>query len=41
MAPEIFEKKKYNYKVDIWALGVVLFTMLFGTHPFKSIDWLS
>ena len=22
--------------MDIWALGVLIFTMLFGTQPFKS-----
>ena len=36
MAPEIYAKKKYDNKVDVWALGVLLFNMLFGGHPFKS-----
>ena len=40
MAPEIFDKKKHNYKVDIWALGVLIFTMLYGTQPFKSTRML-
>jgi serine/threonine protein kinase len=36
MAPEIYEQKKYNQKVDIWALGVLMFMMLFGSHPFRG-----
>lgn len=36
MAPEIFQKTNYTYKVDIWALGVLIFYMLFGEFPFKS-----
>jgi serine/threonine protein kinase len=36
MAPEIFLKSNYTNKVDIWALGVLIFYMLFGEFPFKS-----
>jgi len=36
MAPEIFAKQKYDHQVDIWAVGVVFFYMLFGVYPFKS-----
>jgi serine/threonine protein kinase len=38
MAPEIFEKKTYDLKVDIWALGVLIFSMLFGEFPFKGMN---
>lgn len=38
MAPEIFAKKKYDKTVDIWAVGVLAFSMLFGVVPFKSVN---
>ena len=36
MAPEIFESKKYNHKVDIWSLGILLFELLHGFSPFRG-----
>ena len=36
MAPEFFDKKKYDYAVDVWALGVLFFYMMFATVPFNS-----
>ena len=37
MAPEIVSKKEYNgYATDIWSLGVILFVILSGQHPFKG-----
>jgi serine/threonine protein kinase len=36
MAPEIIQDKKYDYKVDIWSLGTLLFQILTGTTPFFS-----
>ena len=39
VAPEILEKKNgHSYEVDIWSLGVVIYTMLFGTPPFDAND---
>ncbi|CAD8122696.1 unnamed protein product [Paramecium sonneborni] len=37
MAPEIVTRQEYRGdKSDVWALGVVLFTMLQGVFPFKG-----
>ena len=39
VAPEILEKKNgHSYEVDIWSLGVVIYTMLFGVPPFDAKD---
>jgi len=36
MAPESLLHNTYSYKSDIWALGVVLFEMLYSKTPFYS-----
>lgn len=38
MAPEVFGKKKYNEKCDMWSLGIITYQMLFGCHPFFVKD---
>ena len=34
IAPEILLNQGYSYEVDIWAIGLIAFTMLTGYPPF-------
>lgn len=36
MAPELLNSLAYGEDVDIWALGIILYEMIFGMHPFKD-----
>lgn len=36
IAPEMLMAESYSCTVDIWALGITLFLMIFGDYPFKS-----
>merc|ERR550537_567052 len=34
-APEVV-KKKYSFPLDVWAIGIILYGIVFGTFPFKN-----
>lgn len=38
MAPEIHKAEEYDFKVDCWSLGVVLYELLTGHLPFYDSD---
>ena len=39
VAPEVLFNDKYDNKVDLWSLGVVIYEMLSGYLPFKIKDY--
>ena len=38
MAPEILKYKKYDSKVDLWSMGIILFEMLTSKPPFIGVN---
>lgn len=32
----MIQEKPYDYKVDIWALGILLFELIQGSAPFRG-----
>lgn len=36
MAPEIIRKEDYNFTIDIWSLGVLMYELISHSRPFES-----
>ena len=36
MSPEVILGKDYNYKVDYWSVGIILYEIFYGSTPFGS-----
>jgi len=36
MAPEIMNNNMYNNQTDLWSIGMILYEMLYGNHPFEE-----
>ncbi|CAK93643.1 unnamed protein product (macronuclear) [Paramecium tetraurelia] len=37
VGPEVLKKQPYDQKVDIYGIGIILYTLLTGKNPFQSI----
>jgi serine/threonine protein kinase len=36
IAPEVYEMQEYDYKIDTFSLGIILYFMLYGYLPFQA-----
>ena len=36
MAPEILSGGEYNYKCDLWSIGIIIYRLIFGNMPYKG-----
>ena len=38
VAPEVLDKKGYDYKCDVWSAGIMMYVLLASDFPFKGVN---
>ena len=38
MAPEILAAESYDQAIDVWAIGIIAYELLFDERPFIGVD---
>lgn len=38
LAPEIVSNLGHSYEVDVWSVGVIIYTLCYGRPPFETSD---
>ena len=38
IAPEIINRMPYDYSIDLWQLGILTYTLIFGREPFQHTN---
>ena len=36
MAPEIFKEEEYDFKCDLWSIGIIIYRLIFGKSPYPG-----
>ena len=36
MSPEILKEEEYNYKSDLWSIGIIIYRLIFGNSPYRG-----
>jgi serine/threonine protein kinase len=40
-APEILNREEYNYKIDLWSIGIIIYRLKFVVSPFNGVTDLA